>query len=331
MDSSYKLKTRNVISTWFSLFFFLLLLAYLGFIEFFQDSQSDNMALDLLTNPIQKSQLEKVSKLEFTNRLGQFVMIKESGSWLLQKPRIIPAKEETIKKIFLELKNLTIQTIHEYEPINFRSFSLDKPVVEMNLTSKDESINIKIGLINPIDNTSYLVVSGRDQIYQTSLFNYQLERLELSDFVDSGVFSMELANIKRFSLYQGSESTPNSVLELLEGNWISNKYNTIQNSSVESKLSSILEVKTYMIIDKMDDELQTFITNYTSSPLYRIQVDTQDGKRVNYTVTSLIKGIQELRVEARQYFIMTASDRPYPFLISKQYLDRFFIRYSDIK
>lgn len=331
MDSTYKLKTRNVISTWFSLFFFILLLAYLGFIEFFQDSQSDNMSLDLLTNPIQNSQLEKITKVEFTNRLGQFVMIKENDSWLLQKPRTIPAKEETIKKIFLELKNLTIQTIHEYEPINFRSFSLDKPVVEINLTSKDESINIKIGLINPIDNTSYLVVSGRDQIYQTSLFNYQLERLELSDFVDSGVFSMDLSSIKRFTLYQGKSTTPNNVLELLEGNWISKKYNNILNLNVENKLTSILDVKTHMIIDKMDEELKTFINNYTSSPIYRIVVDTKDGKSVNYTITGLIKGIQELRIESRQYFIMTASDRPYPFLISKQYIDRFFVKYSDIK
>lgn len=331
MDSTYKLKTRNVVSTWFSLFFFILLLAYLGFIEFFQDSQSDNMALDLLTNPIQKSQLEKITKVEFTNRLGEFVMIKENSSWLLQKPRTIPAKEETINKIFTELKNLTIQTIHEYEPINFRSFSLDNPVVEMNLSSKDESINIKIGLINPIDNTSYLVVSGRDQIYQTSLFNYQLERLELSDFVDSGVFSMELDNIKRFSLYQGKETIPSHVLENLEGSWISNKYNSIQNRNVETKLTTVLDVKTHMIVDKVDEELQTFINNYTSSPLYRISIETKDGKTVSYKVTSLIKSIQELRVEGKQYFIMSASDRPYPFLISKQYLDRFFIKYADIK
>ena len=331
MSVGYKLRTRNLVSTWFSLFFFLLLLTYLGFIEFFQDSQSDNMAIDLLTSPIQKSQLTNVSKVEFKNRLGEFVMVKENNSWLLQKPRTIPAKEATILKIFKELENLTIQTVHEYEPINFRSFSLDNPVVEMNLTSKAESLNVKIGLINPIDDTAYLVVSGRDQIYQASIFKYQLERLELADFVDSGVFSMPLSDIKKLTLYQGKNTSPNNVLEKLGSNWISNKYNTISNSSVDAKMLDILDVKTHMIVDKMDEELKTFMSNYLDNPLYRIIIDTESGKTITYKITALIKSIHELKIENRQYFIMSASDRPYPFLISKPYIDRFYIRYSDLK
>ena len=331
MSVSYRLRTRNIISTWFSLFFLLLLLAYLSFIEFFQDSQSDNMALDLLTSPIQKQQLANISKVEFTNRLGKFVAVKESGSWLLQKPRTIPAKESTINKIFKELENITVQTVHEYEPINFRSFSLDQPVVEMNLSSKEESLNIKLGLINPIDNTAYLVVSGRDQIYQTSMFSYQLESLELSDFIDSGVFSMETNQVQKLSLYQGSNNSPANVLENVSGNWISKKYKTISNNSVDKKVTEILGLKTHMIVDRTNEELKTFLDNYLNNPLYRIVISTKEGKTVTYKVTSLIKGIQELRIEKRQYFVMSASDRPYPFLVSKRFLDRFFIRYSDLK
>lgn len=331
MSTGYKLRTRNIVSTWFSLFFFLLLLTYLGFIEFFQDSQSENMSLDLLTSPVTRSQLNNVTKVDFKNRFGEFVMVKENNSWLLQKPRTIPAKETTILNIFKELEDLTIQTIHEYEPINFRSFSLDNPVVEMNLTSKEESFNVKVGLINPIDNTAYLVVSGRDQIYQTSMFKFQLESLELADFVDSGVFSMPLSQIKKLTFYQGKNIQPNNVLERVEDNWVSKKYNTISNVSVEKKISVFLDIKTHMIVDKMDTELETFINNYLDNPRYRVVVNTISGKKITYKITSMIKGIQELKIENRQYFIMSASDRPYPFLISKSYMDRFYIRYSDLK
>lgn len=331
MSVSYRLRTRNIISTWFSLFFLMLLMAYLGFIEFFQDSQNNNIALDLLTSPIQKEQLKDVTKLEFKNRLGEFVLVKENDSWLMQKPRTIPAKESTIQRIFNELKNITVQTVHEYEPINFRSFSLDQPVVEMNLTSANESINIKLGLINPINNTSYLVVSGRDQIYQTSMFNYQLESLELADFVDSGVFSMEVDQVRKLSLYKGKGTTPTNVLENINGAWISKKYRTISNSSVENKISEIFGIKTHMIVDRTDEEIKTFLNNYLDNPIYRLTIDTKSGETISYKVTSLIRGIQELRIEKRQYFVMSASDRPYPFLVSKKFLDNFFIRYSDLK
>lgn len=289
------------------------------------------MNLDLLTSPISEAQIKAVTKFEFKNRLGDFMMVKEGSNWLLQKPRTIPAKVSTIQKIFKELENLTVQTIHEYEPINFRSFSLDNPIVEMNLSSNNESLNIKIGLMNPIDNTAYLVVSGRDQIYQTSMFKYQLESLELTDFVDSGVFSMPLEKIKKLTLYQGKNTQPNNVLELVNGNWISRKYNTISNASVDKKITNLLDIRTHMIVDKMNDELKTFMDNYLDNPIYRIIVDTKDGNKIIYKITSLIKGIQELKIERRQYFIMSASDRPYPFLIGKPYIDRFFIRYSDLK
>ena len=42
--------------------------------------------------------------------------------------------------------------LYFHEPINFKSFSLDKPIYEMEFTSKNaEKVEIKVGLINPIN------------------------------------------------------------------------------------------------------------------------------------------------------------------------------------
>lgn len=331
MTFAYKLKTRNLFSTWFSLFFFLLLLTYLAFIEFFQDSQGSSQSLELLTNPIKSERLLSMTKINFKNRLGEFSAIKEKNSWILQKPRVIPAKRETVNAILKALGNLKIQTVHEYEPLNLRSFSLDNPLIEIDFSSDIDSLNIKIGLINSINNSSYMLVSGNNQIYQTSTLDFQFESLTLSDFVDSGVFSMKLSEIKRFSLYQGKNTSPNNVLERTPTGWISKKYNSITDKNVEEKIQSYLDIKTHMIVDRMDGELETFISNYLNNALYRIVIQTNSGKTITYKVTSLIKEIKELRIEPRQHFIMSASDRPYPFIVPKTYIDRIYMRYGDLK
>ena len=74
-----------------------------------------------------------------------------------------------------------------------------------------------------------------------------------------------------------------------------------------------------MIVDKTNDELKSFIDNYLASPLYRIVIQTKDKKTLTYKVSTLTKAINELKIEKRQYFIMSASNRPYPFLINKSY------------
>ena len=331
MAFAYKLKTRNLFSTWFSLFFFLLLLSYLGFIELFQDSQGDAESLDLLTNPVKLERLSQMTKINFKNRLGEFSATKEKGTWMLQKPRVIPAKKETVDAIFRTLGNLKVQTVHELEPLNLRSFSLDKPLIDIDFSSEQDSMNVKIGLINSINNTSYILISGNNQIYQTTTLDFAFESLALSDFVDAGVFSMKLSEIKRFTLYQGKNFSPNNVLERTTSGWISKKYNSITNKNVEEKIQSYLDINTHMIVDRMNNELETFINNYLTSALYRIVIQTNSGKKITYKVTSLIKEVKELRLESRQYFIMSASDRPFPFIVPKSYIDRIFIRYGDLK
>jgi len=330
--STYSLKTRSFVSTWFSLLFFTLLALYLGFIEFFQDSRIEINAKSLLVNPVQSDFLSKVHDIRFKNRLGQFSIKKEKGEWLLWEPRVIPAKTKTINNILEQLGKIKVQTIHEYEPINIESFTLDKPIIEIDLTTeKQNKLMIKFGFINKINETSYMTVSGHNLIFQTEMLKSPFESLELSDFVDSNVFSIEIGDIKRISIYHGKNTEPNNVLEYIDENWLSKRYKSISNENTQAKVNSLIDIKTHMIVDKTNEELQSFIDNYLASPLYRIVIQTKDDKTLTYKVSTLTKAINELKIEKRQYFIMSASNRPYPFLINKNYIERFIIKYTDLR
>ena len=329
--TAYRLRTRNITSTWFSLTFALLLIFYFIFIEFFQDSKVNRKNLDILESPIKTDFLERLTQLNFKNRLGEYKIIKKELNWFIQEPQSFPAKEKTILSIINALENINIHTIHQNEPINFKSFSLNKPIVEMDLIAQDKSINLKIGIINPIDNTSFITVSDHEYIYQTDLFKFQFEKLEFSDFIDANVFSTNLAAMRKFTIYQGNSTQPLHVLESINEAWVSNRYNTISNTNTENKIKAILDINTHMIVDQTNEEIDNFLQNYLSNPLYRIVIDLKNGETITYKITPLVKAIQELKVEKKQYFIMSASDRPYPYLIDKAFIDIFQIRYSDLK
>jgi len=330
----HSLKTRNIVSTWMSLFFFLILCSYLGFIEFFKDSKIEVLATNLLKDPINKEIINDVYSIRFKNRIGDFSIQKnqEDESWTMKEPRVMPAQNKTMNSILKSLSQIHVKTIYEFEPINIQSFSLDKPVMEIDLFTKSfGKIKLKMGLINPIDNTSYLTVSGHNHIFQVEILQGKMEKLELSNFIDSQVFSSDIDDVISFKLFRGKTKEVLNNLTFSREQWNSQKYNTIDTTNTMKKIENILSIKTHMIIDKQNDELKTYIQNYLDNPIYTIEVKTKSNKMIKYTISSLIKGITELKLDKKNYFLMTASDREYPYVIGKEYLDEFIIRYTDLK
>lgn len=326
------LTSKSYLSTWLTALFAFSLLILLGFSEFFQNTTQDKKTLDLLANPIRADIMANIKTIRIKNRMGSFMLNQQNGQWILKEPRVMPAKMKTINQVLESLKNVKVDTIHQYEPINIQNFSLDNPIMILDLYSKlEESLKIKIGLINPINNSSYLTVSGNKTIYQIEMLKHGIELKNLSDFIESSIFSSAVKEVKEFHLFRrGLKESQNSLI--IKGNeWTSKRYKKISNSSVNKKLTKILTMKTHMIVDKQDEKLQNFISNYIQNPLYTIKIKTKNDKNITYNITTLIKALPELKLEKRQYFIMTASDRQYPYIITKDFLNDFIIRYKDLK
>lgn len=332
MIDGYSHQIRNYFSTIFSVIFLFLLLIFAAYVEYFQDAKEQISATRLLENPITNRILKSTVSFRFKNRIGEYQLTKEQDGWLMQEPRVIPAKEETIKRVMQSLSKIKIHTVHQFEPINFQSFSLDKPIIEIQLYTKlNEKYDVKIGLMNPINNTSYMTVSGHNRIFQTNLFEGRLEKLELSDFIESQIFSKNIADITDFKLFQGKNNNPFNDFTLKDNEWKTKKYRVISEEKLKNKLTQIFEIKTHMIIDQVDSEVKTLLDNYLENPLYRIELTDSNKNKVTYKISTLIKAVPELKLDKRQYFIMSASDRKYPYIINKNYLDEFVIRYSDLR
>lgn len=330
--SHQSIKNRSLYSTVLTLVFFILLSVYLAFIEFFHDNQNDKSALDLLRSPIGEDYIARTNSIIFKNRLGKIVLNKKQDNWFISQPQSLPANEKTISILLNSLVNFDVQTIHDKEPINIESFSLNNPIVSVELfTELDENTKIDFGLFNPIDNTSYIATTNSNIIYQTLSSQTVLQRFELGDFIDAKIFSMSQTDLASFKLYNYKNKDPMNNFTKQNNTWATKKFRVVSNDKISTKLESILNIPTHLIIDQKDEKLRNFIENYLENPLHRITVTLNSGKKVEYKVSNLTQAIQELKIPKKQYFIMSASDRPYPFIVSKDYLPNFKIRYNDIR
>ncbi len=323
--------TQNTISTWLILVFALGILVLLGYSEIFQNSLQKNNLQEFSATPISSDILDNIKTIRFKNRLGKFTITRDTkDNWMLVEPRKMPARTKTINKILNAFRDLPIRTLHQYEPINLQSFSLNNPIMNIDFFTKlDEQVNVRIGLVNPINSTSYIAVSGKDVIFQTDIIKNNLELMDLSDFINSNIFSHDVADIDKIDIYHASQSTSYNTLEKLGNNWISKRYKTIDNDRVAKAIEEILDIKSHMIIDTKAEELLNFINNYLKTPRYRVVIKTKK-KTVSYTITQLIKSVPELKLEKKQYFIVKSSERQFPHVIDKKYLDRFLIQYDKL-
>lgn len=303
----------------------------IAFSELFQGKSTDESQAKLLNNPIRADILANLKTVKIQNNLGKFTLTKENDLWLLVEPRLMPAKQRQINNIIEGLKSSKLTQTFSKDAINLSNYALENPSLSIDLFSGlDEQLKIQIGLINPINNNSYITTNDSNTIFKMSGLKTHFKSYKLGDLIDSSIFSQKLKKVIRFKLYSREFKDPVNILTRGESNWKSKKYRTISKESVEKKLQQIFSIKTYMIIDKENSEMTTLISNYLERPLYKLKVKTAQ-KEITYRVSSLIKSIPELKLEKRQFFLMKASDKKFTYVIQKKFLKEFYIRYSDLK
>ena len=147
--------SKATLSNTLLLCFFLAIIFSAAFSEFFQTPNGPNRDLLPYRRLFHPNQLDNVQKLELINGLGTFHLEKRqklgAEVWELTYPRSLPANKETIAKILSGLKAIKILKIYTKDPINISNYSLNNPLMKINLTDiSGEKTSLALGLVNPI-------------------------------------------------------------------------------------------------------------------------------------------------------------------------------------
>jgi|GEM_PF-1568582 len=178
--------------------------------EFYQAPRDTNSHLSDSRSIFQEGELDHLIGLRFKNRLGEF-SLQRSGSeivdWQLISPRQMPANISPINAILDHLYNLKIRKTFEIDPINTYNFSLDNPTFEIDLkNSEGKLINIRFGLINSLDNSTYVSVSNKNSIYHVDGPAEVLEVIDLPKFMEPRIAPYAQEKIKSMTFYKNGPS-----------------------------------------------------------------------------------------------------------------------------
>ncbi len=323
------------LSTILVVFFFLILL-FLGlFAEVFESQTPEVDIAQIYANPIPINELQKLKNLKLTNKHGTFVFENThpegdlGGPWQMLEPQALRLKGDVVAKIIDALNVIRVRNFHRLEPINITSFSLDNPTLNLLFTNfKNQNFEIKMGLINPIDNSAYLSLSSQDQIYQIDPIEMALESYDLAQLVESKVLAVNIDSLQSLEIYETSELK----LKLLRKDdlWLDQNGVQLSESKVKRFFEKIEEIKSFSILDKLNTDQQVFMERAMATPTYGLKLISGQGVR-SYVISEIKGQIPGMNVIKSDTFALSTDERQSFVLIDKDELKTLATKSIDLK
>ncbi len=315
--------------------FFFFILLFLGlFAEVFESESPEVDLAQIYANPIPVAELQHLRSMKITNKQGSFDLLNQhpegnlEGPWQMTSPQALVVKAEVITKIIEAFNVIRVRNFHRLEPINLSSYSLDNPTLTLLFTnSKEKSFEIKMGLINPIDNSAYMTISTQNQIYQIDPLEIQLESYDLAQLVESKVLALNAESLVSLEIYGEAGLT----LKLLkkEDQWIGDAGVELSSAKVTKFLERLEALKSTSILENLTPEQKELMDRATAVPLYSLKLITTQGVRT-YIVGEVKGGIPGTSISGTVY-ALSGEERKSYVLIDKDQLRVFGTKPNELK
>jgi hypothetical protein len=326
---------RPSLSTFLVVFFFFILL-FLGlFAEVFESQTPEVDIAQIYANPVPINELQQLKSLKIINKHGTFVFENThtenalSGPWQMLEPQALRLKSDVIAKILDALNVIRVRNFHRLEPINITSFSLDNPTLTLLFTNaKNKNFEIKMGLINPIDNSAYLSLSSQDQIYQIDPIEMALESYDLAQLVESKVLAVNPDSLQSLELYAQGALT----LKLLkkDSQWVDQNGEILEEAKVRKFFERLEEIKSFSILDKLNTDQQAFMEKAMSTPSYSFKIISPQGVR-SYIIGQVSGQIPGMNVVKSDTYALSSEEKQSFVLIDKNELKTFGTKPAELK
>lgn len=331
MHNSLSSKNNDFYSSWLLAIFVFVLIITAAYTKYFNIPGSQDHNLERIRILFNSNDLASVKTLNFKNRLGQFTIenfnSKKMGShWLLTSPRRLFANENTINKIFKVLEDIRIKKVYPNDEITRANFSLNNPNMEITLKDNTNgSLKVSIGLINPIDNSTYIQSSDSDAIFHIQALPTFLEKLNFSDFIDSNISSVPFNKITTIKIFKKDSKSPQlHLLKDSEGEWQSIEGRLLDAESIKSYYDNLMTTQTHLILDAITEEQSEAVKTLLEKPIYTLKIYQGEQQVIAYDVSYLINNFPGLKIENKKFLLIQSSNKDYPYVYNKDILKSFY-------
>lgn len=300
--------------------------------DFFQAPSELSPEINRFRSLFQPGQILGVREVILKNNLGTFHFQKSATDpdtpWTMISPRKLPANSSLVRSILKDLNEVKIRSVHENDTINIANYSLDSVSLEVSLIdSNDKTTSVKFGLVNPLDNSTYVSLSDQNAIYHIDNISTSLNSLDLSSFVDTRIFTFDLSQIDSVTIFKGNaeDNRPQFSAELKKNTWVGKNSYILKPEAFKEFVGELADLRSPLILDKVDEELLKEVNVYLDKPSYEIVVTDKAKHTYKYKITGLVKSLSGLKLEKWQHFIIKPSNREFPYILGKKHM-RLFTR-----
>jgi hypothetical protein len=326
---------RPSLSSILVIFFFFILL-FLGlFAEVFESQSPEVDLAQIYANPVPLKELQRLKGLKLTNKNGTFIFENTDpegqlkGPWQMVEPQSLRVKGDVVQKMIDALNVIRVRNFHRLEPINISSFSLDNPTLSLVFTnSSNRNFEIKMGLINPIDNSAYLSLSNQDQIFQIDPIEMALESYDLAQLVESKVLALSKDSLLSLEIY----STSSVQLKVLKKDeqWLDQNGEVLNSNKVFALFEKLEEIKSFSILDKLSMEQQSFMEKVVASPTWVLKLISNQGVRT-YVLGPVLEQIPGMNISTSDTFALSTDEKQSFVLIERSQLRALSTQAQDLK
>lgn len=304
--------------------FTLLAVSLVIYAEFFRRNEKNSKVENTYSNIFNAKDFGTIVEVNLKNRLGSFDLKSVEGKWKLLNPREIDAKIEAVNLIIQKINELKIIKIYEKDAINLSNFSLEQPSITIALkNNKGKNLTYSFGLLNPIDNTTYVTSSNEKVIFQVNSLGRRLETMSLSNFLDSKIFSIPFDQITGYSITRGNSKNAQLKLTKEKEGWKSSTGRLLEEAPLKKYFEGLSNLSSTLIIDEIDEPLKAAIDEYLETPLYIIEFVDANSKKTKFEVSKYVRSLPNLNIEKRKNILVRSSDKKHIYLFSKDTIPHF--------
>lgn len=281
-------------------------------------------------------ELENINKISLKNKSGDYSFERDREgevlAWHMVSPESVSASSLFIDQLFNSLNVIKTKKLIPETPMNISNFSLNKPTAVLTLADNaGQSIVINVGIMNTIDNSTYLKIQGREGIFHVEAPTISLENATMADLIESRILALDINQITDIKLIKGNSSVPLLNATKKQTGWVTNDNQPLEQSKLEDLFNSFNAVKSSFLLDKQSDAQEKQIQQLTRNPEYSLKVTFSDGNSTSFTITDTTTRLVDVDLKNEPYFLIMSSSGNIVYVVKQELITVFDLKPDSFK
>lgn len=281
-------------------------------------------------------ELENITRLSLKNISGEYIFERAdtlaTSLWHMTSPRELAANSIFVEKFFASLNIIKTKKLLVDDQTNNSNFSLDKPTATLTLSDNiNPDLVLNFGIMNTIDNSTYLKISGKQGIYHVEAPSISLENITLNDLIEAKIFDLELNTIMSFNIYRKSLEDLQFSVENKNSFWVTMEDKPLDPTKLADMVDGFSKIKSSHTLDKLSEAQKKQLQPLIASPEYIVKIQKDLLKTNSFIITKVITSLVDVTLNEEPHFLIEDEESGIVYAVKTEFLNVFDLKNDALK